>query len=850
MKEYFQSYHGYFWQWEDEGHVAAIPHSATISYTRYLGALIEKLAPQGLPPFGSLLLANIAMNPEGAASLDVVYKIMCTRLNTTDEIDLTRAISFLKLLAALPQPYKDGHKRILVVQTIFERSQNKLSIKNSESIVDLYKKGLVPEPKTEFHKGTFLEDFRPLSLLESRFPDTQSIINRIASLPDPKQIEIEFEERAGTDKPSKGDLIDELINNSKTQPVGSLIRWLWGGLNIPVHSSLPSQQPLGGISDLTNKGDFDKLLISEFANDDLFFLSRLANNEALYIHREIPPAHNNLQRLVLIDVTLKNWGTPRLVAFGAMMAIARHPKTDIPCSAFVLGHEKYYAIATESVDQIIDALTILDGGLHPGKSLTAFLKDAGSTHNKEIFLITEKSTLRQPGLLRVINEHPGKIHYMLLTDASGTIDLYKRERSIRHVQHIRVPVENLWATNKQKMQGKAEVPVSTKFNVDYPILLRGERHVKSVLTAPDGEIFQITLERSVLRHFQPSNHTKRGWDLVCRDLPYRTEICEIGINSAGEYILLLFNTLDREISLINLQQGEKHSFVFSHWKKTSDTVPSFIFESGNFYHCNHRGCWSISTTGEIEDVDIFDRNKFTERHKILSAAAQKYPSNYGVFKNVNKVYINPSGQLVFNVHALVLTSDGQHLKLTPTRDQEARLLATNSSNHVFTFEDGSTIEVNRTGMIILRSSDRMIPAIYLPTTLDSSLGISTTEEFAGNEYYFKEQTCQVILNSWGNNPTAIVEALYKRRSNHWPDGRDFVPVEDGPTTIIPYCPPQEAMEFQQWASHTGATIEVIQPEGQTGQEIKKIPVSKFFNKHVGRFINTIVNHGAKNTGRR
>ena len=95
-----------------------------------------------------------------------------------------------------------------------------------------------------------------------------------------------------------------------------------------MHHQLPGDQPLGGFSDLSNKGDFDKLLISEFANDELLLLSRVANNEALVLHREIPPGTDDLQRVVLLDVSLKSWGNPRILAYATMLAIARHPRTD------------------------------------------------------------------------------------------------------------------------------------------------------------------------------------------------------------------------------------------------------------------------------------------------------------------------------------------------------------------------------------------------------------------------------------------------------------------------------------------------------------------------------------------
>ena len=42
----------------------------------------------------------------------------------------------------------------------------------------------------------------------------------------------------------------------------------------------PDELPLGGVSDITNRGDWDKLLLSELAHDDLTLTARLANNVA------------------------------------------------------------------------------------------------------------------------------------------------------------------------------------------------------------------------------------------------------------------------------------------------------------------------------------------------------------------------------------------------------------------------------------------------------------------------------------------------------------------------------------------------------------------------------------------
>ncbi|MCZ8285212.1 MAG: hypothetical protein O9353_07115, partial [Bacteroidia bacterium] len=302
--------------------------------------------------------------------------------------------------------------------------------------------------KIPFTKNLFLQDFRVIALLNKRYPTPTSIINQIAGIPDMPE-ELILEESG--QKPVEA-FVNELVENVKTFHVGSLVKRIWSGLNIPVHSSLPSQQPLGGFSDITNKGDFDKLLLSEFANEDLLFMTRLANNEALYIQREVPPESNRLERVILIDVSLKNWGTPKTIAFATMLAIARHPKTTISCKAYVIGHD-CHPIGIDSVHRLIDGLQIVEGGLHPARGLDAFFKQFPSAENREVFLITEPSTLKQGDMLRAMQEYQPLIHYVIYTDADGNIDVYKKQQnSKKHLQHLLLPLQSLWQKPKPKTQ--------------------------------------------------------------------------------------------------------------------------------------------------------------------------------------------------------------------------------------------------------------------------------------------------------------------------------------------------------------------------------------------------------------
>lgn len=839
--EYFQSYHNYFWQWEKESgeDVLCIPQESTIAYNNFITDVIEKLSPQGLPPFGSLLLLVIATNPNGQTSLDAIYSLISTTLKTSDDNTLSKAISFLKLVSEVPDKYKKGGKRLLLLQALFERCHNILSIKDSKLISAYHNKlGAVNEKiKTpiDFNKQIFDIDFRTISLLGNKFFNVDDIIERIAGLPNVQQLEIELDHTLANDEVKERDLVDELIENQKTFAVGSLIRWLWSGLNIPVHSSLPSHQPLGGISDLTNKGDYDKLLVSEFAYDDLVFLSRLANNEALYIHREVPPTHNNLQRIILIDATLKNWGTPKTIAFAIMLAIANHPKTDIACAVFVLGATQYYPISIESIDTIIEALQIVEESLHPANSLEIFLQDHNKDKNKEVLFITESSTLKYPDVQKVMNSYQQSFHYLFLTDFEGNVDIYKKQHnSKKHIQHIKLALNEIW---KKELKKPNPVANNEGHVVNVPILLRDSGNSKKILLTSNDEVFKITAESSVLMLYQGSTlKGAKGWDIVYQNLPFKTEYCEIGTNDQGHYILLMYEASLREIVLINLTTGESKKVVFSQWKSTSS--PNFIFESNHFIHKNSKGIWRIDVNGSVDQISDFEQHKFQDKAKKLTEASHKYSDSGGVLKNINKVAIDKDNRLVLNTHVLTLINRS-HVKWRPIKKISIKYEASKISEHQYQFENGSIVEINRSGMVILKSKDSLSD-IYIPTSIDVALGLATTEEFTGNHYYYKEPFNIIMILNSGANKIQVIKQLKDKAGLDLTEAKRLV--DNAPSSLQGLSLKEPLENIKVALELAGATIQITSHNRQEFV-LKPIEIPSFYEKYIEQYIYSIQHYG-------
>ncbi len=849
IHSYFQSYHNYFWQWEDNEEVLSIPGESTIAYKDFVLEILEKLAPQGLPPFGSLLLAIIATNDNSEDSLFHIKKIMESHIpqSLDNSIEkLNKAIDFLTLLSQLPRKYRHRNKRILLLATIFENCHNIISWRNSMRVKRGFKQLLDEQNPTDrllgnskdYEYNIFNQDFRTIALLSNKFKSVEDIINKMASLPELPDDVLQLDEKSLDETVSK-DIVVQLVENDKTFHVGSLIKRIWSGLNIPVHSALPSQQPLGGVSDLTNKGDFDKLLISEFANDDLVFMSRLANNEALYIQREIPPTNNDLHRVILIDVSLKNWGTPKIVAFATALAIAKHPKTDIDCKVFAIGNS-FYPIDIQSIDTIIEGLQILEGCLNAGNGLNEFFKEFPANKNQEVFVITEYSTLKQVEMLKALTEHHAGINYWIHTDAEGNIDVFKKQQnSKKHLQHLLLPLEELW---KREVKTKKSRKIEHKQVNEFPILFNNSMNDKKILSTIEGDFFMITSEKTLLKRYEKLNANQsnyKGWEMLHTNLPYFNGEFAIGqLNSEG-YVLLMFNTQNKEITLLNLNTKNQIHTNFSQWEGWWEKGFTF-FE--NKFHINN---WSIDVNGQIEKKTAFEPKTIKHRKDELNDLINKYSfsSSANVLKNVNWVYINQLNELVFNVHSLKLNT-GSVIKLDKSFNREKVFNATKTETGEFEFPDGSVIKINRSGMLILKSSNENIPYIYVPSVIDAALGMATEMEFAGYQYYYKEGKYAVYLLGCHhkletvklvNDFTGLGLKYSKDKIDELNEGK--------PSVFLTDCSKAEFNKYEKLFNEYDAEI-VCDQKGNSFQNI--IPTTEFFQKYIQAFIKNIQDYGVKN----
>jgi hypothetical protein len=810
--KYFQPYDDYFWNATfntidliTQDFVFEQMDGSTIAYGNYVVEVLELLSDASIPPFGSLLLAIIATNPNGEATLDSLLKYAKSKETTADfsnrnSFRTGASIDFLKLLASLPETFKTGNNRILLFKTIFENCSNKIGPEVAKRIISDFKKEsteyFYSRKSMAYSEANFVKDFRTIALLKHTFPTKESILKALNALPEEK-IDASLEEVVSQPLESKKtiDFVSELIQEQQTFHVGSLIQRIWSGLNIPFHHKIPSQQPIGGVSDLTNKGDFDKLLLSEFANDDLVLMSRLANNEALFIQREIPPQDNKKIRVLLLDVSLKNWGNSKIVAFATAFAIAKHPKTNIECLLYVYGNQ-YVSLKMNTLNEVVESLQHLSTHLDGSEGLQSFFtEEYPSFKDVEVFVFTQEENFESIHFAKVIHEHLEKINFIITTDPSGFIETYKiKNKSRKFIKRIQLPLEELWL-RKPMFQTRV---FKSKNQGSVPILYPAERNYKNIFHFEGVFYMYNNTNLFVFDTEQPYN---KGFTKVASNIPFILGQFTLIKNKNNDLIFVNWTEDDKMLHFYDLKEKTTSTKCF---KINTDQSLQLFSKDQNLYFYDNYMYYEINAHFDCivtNNVEVKEHYEAYKSQKSQFVYGFKNSKAYEVIKRCQKIQIDATQNLRLNN---IYLKDDLFLKSKPSSldrfvnfEPIVRLILKKSGNQKmevisfiktnfnlglkeskeivddlnkeivanltqgealifktaledlgavcyietthFVSKDGSSIS-NNNGILVLESSNVFIPKMYMPSVIGIPTAFATDDEFAGNQHFLPNQS--------------------------------------------------------------------------------------------------------------
>ncbi len=766
VKEYFQSYEDFIWEWitdEDiqddsgynENNLISIPNIGVIAYRSYIIEVLNTLE-NGLPLFSPFLLVLYATN-EGYIDLISLENLL--RKNPKSSVKyigdfIDPSVRFLNNLNHLPSNYKKGQNRILLIQTLFTDDFNSISVRTSKEILSELKKSPfligASANKIEITIAKFSRDLRVLNSLNSKFPTTESIINAMKGIIDIQELEDEVVEEETTVETDK-DFIQELIEEPKTFQIGSLIKRIWSGLKVQMRHLSPGEQPIGGISDITNKGDFNKMLLSEFANEDEVFMNRIANNEALFIQREIPPEENIFERIILIDTSLKNWGTPKILAFASAIAVIKHPKAHSECKVFALGND-IFPISLNRVEEVIENQNHVSPVLEVSETLEKFFSEEHTENDLEVFFITNQENLNHQKIQKVIHENRDRLKFLVTTSATGELNFYKHHKGTRkHIQKIMLPLQELWANPPKKTHKSDNLHrrslKATDVPINYPILF--PIPINKIATfLYEGEFFILSAKKQLLKTYLSDNYYNReyynqyrihrGCEVLIENISVKPRgQFALAKNKQQHFILCQYQPDKKLISKLNLNTKEYSELNLSEHKIPLNFEVNYF--NRKFYLRNDDSPWifEINIDGQISLESVKNDPEITKSNTKVKTELERlqYGSNK-VLSNFNFIGINGAKDLVISKYAL--EPDYNEALILTKNKSKVEIFATKNKNK-FTFSEGSEIITDSRGMMTFNSSNKNIPAFYIPTSIQRYLAIGTKTEFSGSEYFLPQE---------------------------------------------------------------------------------------------------------------
>ncbi len=740
---YLQAPARYFWRWSGNVEVVEWSGGQTICYRDDLVSLLRTMPDEGLPPFGSLLLIIAACREPVTMAKE--YFLLRTAKELDDKeirITLDKAVRFLHIIHALPEELRTGNARAHLLQEVFEPKKFLFQSITARDMLDELTSGRVnasivySEKPVEPHH--FLQDILPLAEALVEFPTTEALvmqlqtgISQVPSPPDKKIAEL----------PST-DILDELAGEPATAGLARLTRMLIAAFNIPMHSRGSGDQAWGGITDITNRGNYDKLLLSELAQDTDVLTARLVNNEALYFRREQPPDHPTLQRTILLDTTLKMWGTPRVFAMAAALAFAWHVRRESVVEAYTLGGKEYSAAAISTKAGVVAALRQLDHALHCGNALENIIQELFPESRNEFILITDQQLFSNAAFQSSYAKVKKEIAFVITLGRDGAIQFYSSSAGgLKQIARAKLDLEQLLFAPIVKKPKSFRVD---KLQPDILENLKGLFLPSVGITPRDHTCFRI--EGGGVLGITENNRL-----LYWGSRQKGAEVILDKIEEGQVY----FGVLERHSVSILIRGGKG----ISQPEGDNRMHYQLFFEAGNYKRMTITPAPGISLGVVNNNGYFYIRESLGRMYSPSLKEIRNFINNgYSTLLRIEKLEIDQGGHLWINNHILTLGESKyfrlQHLLRNNHQDHLVAVLQkdhpfsqqyTRTTMQYWLWPDGSELLTDNRGFIHFLSANSELPVFSMLSVIGKPTAFfAENRDAAGAVYFINEKFASVI----------------------------------------------------------------------------------------------------------
>ena len=757
--DYFVSSPYYFWRWSEDAEAVEWKGGETICYTADLLNVLRGLTDTGLPPLGTVLLLLAAcQDKEDKINMEAHVRRLAdvshTQFGRTFRI-YPLARTMLRLIRELPADLRTGTARIHLIREILDNEGARTRAiqvppDQVRAVLDEFFSGRIEEAvfreRPASHGQFLLLEIIPLAFACRKFPDAASLERHLrGGQPEPPPpVELPLPE------PESIDLLDELEKDPQTQGLARLSRRLLAALNIPMHARGASDLPIGGVADISNRGDFDRLLLSELAHDDHTLTARLVNNEALFLRREEPPANLDRQRIILLDTTLKMWGVQRVFALSAALAVARNNHHVTAVRAFTLDGREAAEADMSNKTGILDAMGRLDTALHCGEALTRFFAKTPRAEQEDYILISDADAMCGESFQASLAAVRERLRFLIVLHRDGSLEFYEFIQGRgKLIGKPKFDLETLLFPS-YKDQREAAPPARKErlplFFTQKPCPLYFP--LTAVQLNPQTTFFDRERGVAVVTNHQRVLHwpDKHSGALELAPFIESGRYCG-GFGNNGELFILVQSTEEKNLRLYKFDKtGQSAKTLF---EKGFEGITGIAFDPDMFYIATQDGGIRMIDAARGRRVPLDPSWEYAfinhkRRGESLNFVQIKHSirHNYSTIQRVKSIFITPSGELAADSHYLRLL-DGGNMKWTPGMapeppNVESSVLMENPHSLLYerVWPDGSRAIADARGFLHLCPADIRKPEITLVLIADTMTAAWASDGAAcGNKHF-------------------------------------------------------------------------------------------------------------------
>jgi hypothetical protein len=516
------------WRWDGEGQVVEWSDGTTVAFRPELEAILRRLAPRGLPPMNALVLLLAACRetwPEMAGRFVANLGYMASVERSNVPAWLSDVLRQLGAVHALPAELRNAPEaKALLAEMVFENWPNPLPAMAATMVVGGLATStdagmLAARDRRPRTLGDLMDELRPLRDGLAKVDADALRLRRqtgLDTLVRPAEVDLQPADRVRR-------LIAELRNDDALCGVARMAGQLLAAMNLPRPIADRDDLPVGGVSDISNRGSLDRLLTSELAQDDLTLAVRVAMGEALYLRREAPPRNPPRHRAVLIDVGIRLWGIPRVFATAVALAIAATADRHITVDVYRAKGPQVVPVDLTRREGLVEQMAALALDPHPGDALMPFVEAVSAQGPvADLVLITGEDVAADADFRRMLAALAVPSLFLATVSRDGRFRLVARSaKSHQAVSEARLKLDELLAPRGRPATSLVDERQSTDLPAilamrPFPLLLSyqpNDPHRHWVVD--DKGVLGISRQRCLM-HWQDR---RRGARLLAENMP-------------------------------------------------------------------------------------------------------------------------------------------------------------------------------------------------------------------------------------------------------------------------------------------------------------------------------------------